>query len=193
MTFNPPLRKLVLLIHVLSSVGWTGAVAAFLALAVTGLNDLHPLTLRAVYIAMLPITWWVIFPLAIGSLVSGLFLSLCTVWGLFRHYWVIFKLLISCISLPVLLLHAGIIRRVAAAAMSANVNFQELYADRQQLVIASAAALAALVVATLLSVYKPRGRTPDRRKSDARPRERGAGGDAGRGAGGPAGAGMRRD
>lgn len=158
MTFNPPLRKLVLLIHVLGSVGWTGAVAAFLALAVTGLNDHHAPVVRAVYIAMLPITWWVIIPLAIVSLVSGLLLSLCTGWGLFRHYWIFFKLLISSISLPVLLLHAGIIRRVAVAAMSDNFNLQELYPDRLQLVIASTAALAALVVAALLSVYKPRGR-----------------------------------
>ena len=158
MTLNPPLRKLVLLIHVLGSVGWTGAVAAFLALAVTGLNDPRPLVVRAVYIAMVPVTWWIIVPLAIVSLVSGLLLSICSAWGLFRHYWVIFKLLISSISLPVLLLHTGIIHRVAVAAMSANCNFQELYPDRLQLVIASAAALAALVIATLLSIYKPRGR-----------------------------------
>lgn len=158
MMLNPPLRKLVLLIHVLGSVGWTGAVAAFLALAVTGLNDPHPLTVRAVYIAMLPITWWIIVPLAFVSLASGLLLSLFSSWGLFRHYWIIFKLLISSISLPVLLLHTGIIRRVAVAAMSANFNVQELYQDRRQLVIASVAALAALVIATLLSVYKPRGR-----------------------------------
>lgn len=156
---NPQLRKFALLLHVLGSVGWTGAVAAFLALAVTGLKDLQPITVRAVYIAMLPITWWIIVPLAIVSLVSGLLLSLCTPWGLFRHYWVVFKLLISGISLPVLLVHTSIIRRVAAAAMNANVDLQELYPDRLQLVIASAAALAALVAATLLSIYKPRGRT----------------------------------
>jgi hypothetical protein len=158
MMLNPPLRKLVLLIHVLGSVGWTGAGAAFLALAVTGLNSPHPLTIRAAYIAMVPITWWIIVPLALVSLVSGLLLSLFTPWGLFRHYWIVFKLLISSISLPVLLVHTGIIRRVAGAAMSANFNFRELYQDRLQLVIASAVALAALVIATLLSIYKPRGR-----------------------------------
>ena len=158
MMLNAALRKLVLLIHVLASVGWTGAVAAFLALAVAGMTDPHILTVRAVYIAILPITWWIIVPLAIVSLASGLLLSLCTAWGLFRHYWVVFKLLISSISLPILYVHTGIIRSVAVAAMSANFRVQELYQERVQLVIASAAALAALMIATLLSVYKPRGR-----------------------------------
>lgn len=159
MAFNQPLRKLVLLVHVLGSVGWTGAVAAFLALAVTGLNTLDVLTVRAVYIAMLPITWWIIVPLAVVSLVSGLLLSFCTAWGLFRHYWIIFKLLISSISLPILFLHTGIIRRVATSAMTTALGPTDLYQDRLQLVVASTASLGALVVATFLSVYKPRGRT----------------------------------
>jgi hypothetical protein len=159
MPLNPPLRKLLLLLHVLTSVGWTGAVAAFLALAITGLNAGDVPTTQAVYIAMLPITWWIIVPLAIGSLVSGITLSLCTTWGLFRHYWVIFKLLISSLSLPLLFLHIGIIRRVATAAITGPVHTGDLHQDRLQLVIASMASLTALVIATLLSVYKPRGRT----------------------------------
>jgi hypothetical protein len=50
--FSASTRKFTLLAHVLSSVGWTGAVAAFLALAVTGLNNSDPQTARSVYIAM---------------------------------------------------------------------------------------------------------------------------------------------
>ena len=159
MLLTQPLRKLTLLTHILSSVGWSGAVAAFLALAVTGLNSPNPVIVRAVYIAMQPITLRIIIPLAILSLLTGLVLSIGTPWGLFRHYWIIFKLLISTASLPILFLHTGIIRRVATAATDTRLPFTGLHEDRQQLVIASAASLMALVAAALLSVYKPRGRT----------------------------------
>lgn len=160
MHLTAPVRKAILLTHILGSIGWIGAVAAFLTLALTGLDSPDPQIVRAVYIAMAPITRWIIVPLAFASLVSGLLLSLGTRWGLLRHYWVIFKLLISLISLPILLLHTGIIYRVAAAATAGTLEAANYKADRLQLVVASAVSLAALLVAALLSVYKPRGQTP---------------------------------
>lgn len=159
MRLPTPLRKAALLVHILSSVGWIGAITAFLSLALTGLNNPDPQTARAVYIAMEPITRWNIVPLAVASLATGLLLSLTTQWGLLRHYWVIFKLLINLLSLPILLLHTKIIHRVAVAAVTTNLSPADLYQDRAQLVTASVAALAALLFATLLSVYKPKGIT----------------------------------
>ena len=38
MTFGPRLRKLTLTAHVTSSVGWLGAVVAYLALAIAALS-----------------------------------------------------------------------------------------------------------------------------------------------------------
>src|SRR5262249_13540709 len=46
------LRKLALTLHVIASVGWIGAVASFLALAVTGLVSPDIERVRASYIAM---------------------------------------------------------------------------------------------------------------------------------------------
>lgn len=160
MIFVQPVRKLIVLAHILSSVGWIGAVAAFLALALAGLRCSDMQVVRAVYVAMEPLTGWVIVPLAFASLISGLLLSLGTAWGFIRHYWVIFKLLINLLSLPLLLLHTRIIDRVAAAATLAPLRPGDLYGDRVQLVIASTASLAVLIMATLLSVYKPRGVSP---------------------------------
>lgn len=150
MLFSPTIRKLALLAHVLCSVGWIGAIAAFLALAITGVRSSDPQTIHAVCIAMEPMTGWVIVPLAFTSLVTGLLLSLGTKWGLVRHYWVIIKLLINALSLPILLLHVGIIHRVARTYAAA---------DLRQLVLAAIASLAALLVATVLSILKPRGVT----------------------------------
>ena len=159
MPFAQPVRKFILLTHILSSVGWIGAIAAFLALAFAGLRSSDPQIVRGAYIAMEPITWWIIVPLAFASLGTGLVLSLGTPWGLIRHYWVLIKLLINLLSLPLLLLHTRIIQRVAATAALTNLAPVDLHPDRVQLVVASGASLAVLVVATLLSVYKPRGQT----------------------------------
>jgi hypothetical protein len=160
MPFTKPVRKFALLMHILSSVGWIGAVAAFLVLALAGLTATNPAVVRAVYIAMEPVTWLIIVPLAFASLATGLLLSFGTPWGILRHYWVVFKLVINLLSLPLLLLHARIIDRLAAKATLGNLSAADLHPDRLQLVVASSASLAVLVVATLLSIYKPRGLTP---------------------------------
>jgi hypothetical protein len=95
MTFSPSLRRLAFTTHVTSSVGWVGAVMAFLALALIGLTSGEETTVRGAYLVMAPATWFVLVPLAHASLLSGIALSLGTTWGLFRHYWVVLKLSIT--------------------------------------------------------------------------------------------------
>ncbi|MFE3559240.1 hypothetical protein ACFXKW_30930 [Streptomyces sp. NPDC059193] len=87
MTLLPPrLRKLTLTLHVTASVGWLGAVAAFLALAVAGLTSGASQTVRGAYLAMDVIGWYVIVPFSVASLLTGVVQSFGTVWGLLRHY-----------------------------------------------------------------------------------------------------------
>ncbi|TIS13650.1 MAG: DUF2269 domain-containing protein, partial [Mesorhizobium sp.] len=103
MTFNAPLRKLVLLLHVISSVGFLGAVVTFLALAIIGLSG-DAEAQRSAYMVMPALTWGVIVPLAATTLTVGVVQSLGTPWGLFRYYWVIVKLVLTVIALIVLLI-----------------------------------------------------------------------------------------
>jgi len=118
MTMPPWLRKLALAIHITASVGWLGAVAAFLALAITGLNGQDAFLVSGAYLAMDVTVTYVIVPLSIASLVSGLIQSLGTSWGLFRHYWVIAKLLITAVSTFLLLSHTQGVRYVAEVSRS---------------------------------------------------------------------------
>src|SRR5882757_6067925 len=104
MTMPPRLRKFALTLHVISSVGLLGAIAAFLALAVTGLASQNPQMMRTAYPAMQLIARVVVVPLAFASLLTGLVQSLGTPWGLFRHYWVLVKLLFTVIATTILLL-----------------------------------------------------------------------------------------
>ena len=98
MTMTPGLRKFALTSHVTSSVSWLGAVAAFLVLAVAGLSSRDDETVRAAYIAMHLTTWFVIVPLSLAALLTGLVQSLGTTWGLFRHYWIATKLLLTVLA-----------------------------------------------------------------------------------------------
>jgi hypothetical protein len=159
MTMRPRLRKLALTAHVTSSVGWLGAVAGFLVLAVCGLVSQDPQTIRAAYLAANLITWWVIVPLSLASLATGLIQSLGTTWGLFRHYWIEAKLLLNVLATIVLLLHTEPIGYLAGAAAQTAFPGVGLERLRIQLVVDAGAALVVLLVATILAVYKPRGRT----------------------------------
>jgi hypothetical protein len=150
----------VLLAHITTSTGWLGAVATFLVLAIAGLTCADEQIVRSVYVAMPLVTWQVIAPLAFAALLTGLALSLGTHWGLIRHYWVLGKLLINSLAIPILLLHTRIISEVANAAAKGDLSDTDLRGKRVQLVVVAVAAMLALLAASALSVYKPRGMTP---------------------------------
>jgi hypothetical protein len=160
MPMTAGVRKFVLTAHVTFSVGWLGSVAAFLALAIAGLTSQDARTVRAAYLGMELTGWFVIVPLSFASLLTGLIQALGTTWGLFRHYWVLAKLLINLLATTLLLLHMQPISRMASVVAETTLSAADHRRLRIQLVADAGAALVALLVATTLSVYKPRGLTP---------------------------------
>lgn len=85
MNMRPGLRKIVLVAHIVSSVGSLGAVAGFLALAVAGLTSQDAQVTRSVYVAMEVIARFVIVPSVSASLLIGVAQSLGTSWGVDFH------------------------------------------------------------------------------------------------------------
>jgi hypothetical protein len=157
---TPRVRKFALTAHVTSSVGWLGAVAGFLALAVVGLASQDAQTVRGAYLVMEPIGWFLLVPLALASLLTGLVQSLGTTWGLFRHYWVLFKLLINLFATIVLLMYMQTLDSFADVAADPTLTADDLGLLRSPSpVLHAGAALLLLLVATTLAVYKPRGMT----------------------------------
>jgi hypothetical protein len=132
-------------------------VIVFLALAVVGLTSQDAQTVRGAYLVMEPAAWFVLVPLALGSLLTGIVQSLGTEWGLFRHYWVLFKLLITVFATIVLLIYMETFSFMAgvAADPSADLGVVRNASPR----LHAALALLVLLVATVLGVYKPRGMT----------------------------------
>jgi uncharacterized membrane protein len=155
----PRLRKSVLTAHVVSSVGWLGAVAGFLALALAGRLSGDPDTVRAAYLATELTTWFVIVPLCLASLLTGIIQSLGTTWGLLRHYWVVMKLALTLLATILLLVHTQPIGVLADIAAATALSASDLAGLRLQLIFDAGAALLVLLIATILAVFKPRGVT----------------------------------
>ncbi|CCQ47526.1 membrane protein [Pseudarthrobacter siccitolerans] len=155
----PAVRKAALTLHIISSVGWLGAVAAFLVLAVTGLTSADAQLVRAVYVGMNLVGWAIILPLSLASLLSGIIQGLGTVWGVFRHYWVLIKLIITAVATLLLLVHLQPVTAMANMALAADLGPSDMNGMRVQLVFDAGAAILALLVTSVLSVYKPRGLT----------------------------------
>jgi hypothetical protein len=153
----PRLRKLALTAHITTTVGWLGAVGAFLALALVGLTSQDAQTVRGAYLVMKPAAWIVLVPLAFASLLTGIVQSLGTAWGLFRHYWVLFKLLITVFATVVLLIYMETFGFMAGVAADPSADLGVV--RNASPMVHAALALLVLLVATVLAVYKPRGLT----------------------------------
>jgi hypothetical protein len=160
MPMTPRLRKLMLTAHVTSSVGWLGAVAVSFALGVAGLTSQDAQMVRGAYLTLELTGWFVLVPLSLASLLTGLVQSLGTTWGLFRHYWVLFKLLINLVASIVLLLYMQTLSYLAGIAAETTSSSGDLAELRNPSpVLHAGGALLLLLVATTLAVYKPRGMT----------------------------------
>ena len=83
---SPKINKLIMTSHISFSVGWFGAVAVFLALAITGINNKDEQLARSAYLAMELSAWYVIIPFCLVSSITGVSAALTSNCGLLRHY-----------------------------------------------------------------------------------------------------------
>ena len=151
------LRRFTFTTHITSSIGWVGAVLAFLALAVIGFTSDDPVKVRGAYLLMAPAAWFVLVPLAHASLLSGIVLSLGTTWGLLRYYWVVLKLGITVFATVILLIYMGTFRQMAGVAADPVMDLPMV--RNPSPIVHAVLALVLLVAATVLGVYKPFGMT----------------------------------
>jgi hypothetical protein len=159
MIMGARLRKVALTAHVACSVGSLGAIAGFLALAVAGLTSQDGPMVRSAYLAMELTAWFVVVPMVLAALLTGLVQALGTTWGLFRHYWVLVKLLVTVLVAVVVLLQVELIGYLANVAAKTTPLDADLRALRTSPVLHAASGLLVLLVALVLSLYKPRGMT----------------------------------
>jgi hypothetical protein len=153
---SPSLRKFALAAHLTFAVGWIGSVVAYLALGVAAETSQDAQTVRGAWVAMELTGWYVIVPLAVASLLTGLVMALGTSWGLVRHYWVLFSLVLTTLATVVLLLHMPTVSSMADEAREADgAHLDALGGD----LVHPGVGLVVLLVVLVLNVYKPRGMT----------------------------------
>ena len=159
---NPRTSKIVLTSHITFSVGWLGAVAVFLALAITGLTSQNIQLARSAYMAMELSAWFVIVPFCAASLGTGIVQALGTKWGLFKHYWIVVKLFLTIISTILLLLHMQPISYLSGVAADTSFSNTQESDLRIQLIADAGAAILVLLAIITISVYKPWGKIKSR-------------------------------
>ncbi len=152
---TPAIRKVALTVHIATSVGWLGSIAAYIALNVPALTSKDAATVRGAYLMMESVTWFAILPLAVVSLLTGIAQALGTPWGLFRHYWVVISFVLTAFSTAVLVLHVRDIGYLADMAADPRTDLARLGGD----LFHSVGGLLVLLAVMVLNIYKPRGRT----------------------------------
>ncbi len=163
----PRLRRVLLTAHIIGSVGWIGAATAYLGLGVAASVARNVETVRAAWIGMELIGWFVIVPFAVSALLTGVLLALATPWGIFRHYWVVISLALTALSLGLVLMHVPTVSVMAEAARSTD-DGHVLQLGGE--VLHPALGILVLAALTLLNVHKPRGLTPYGERKQAEPR-----------------------
>lgn len=148
-------RKSLLTLHVICSLGWFGAIAVFVVLDIASLTGDSPELGRLLWLGLQASVWSLLIPLALGSLLTGTILALGTRWGLFRHYWVLLKLVLTLAATVVLVMYTGTINPLAEIAKDPLMAGAQLPSP----LLHTAGALVVLLLATILAVCKPRGMT----------------------------------
>lgn len=149
---TPRIQKFALLTHIACSVGWFGAIVPYLALVFAGLATKDVQMARAACLSMELIGWYIIVPFSVAALLSGLFQSLFTQWGLLRHWWILAKAALTIFAVLVLLRHMQDVSHMAKETSLSSADFRPDF-------VHAAGGLLILFAAMTLSVFKPWGMT----------------------------------
>ncbi|MFG1646639.1 DUF2269 family protein [Amycolatopsis sp. NPDC049252] len=167
-TAGKRLRQVMVFVHVAVSVGWLGAGAANVVLAMTAGYTGEPGVREVAYRMIERIDDFVVIPAAFLTLVGGIVLGVVTKWGLTRFWWVLVKLVltVAVIGYSTFGLGVWVEQSIAAAAAGAESPVAG------PLAYGAALNIVAFLAMTWLSVAKPWGRTPWSRPAVAARRPR---------------------
>lgn len=153
-------RRATLVVHVTAAAGWLGLTLGLLALSLAAITTDSAAVIEAAARSMKLFADWLVLPLALLTLLSGLLLSLGTPWGLARHRWVYTKfwLTLATTAASAFALRPGINDTVATVSAGDPVT------DPTGLIAGPIVSLSAYLFMTVVSVLKPWGLTRRGRK-----------------------------
>lgn len=159
-----PVRRGLLVVHVVVSVGWLGLTLGMLALGITGAVAGSAEEAGAAYRSMDVMGDWLLIPVSLLALASGVVLSLGTPWGLARYRWVWVKFWLTLVTAAAT---AFALRARINAAM-ADVTAGRAVGATTDLILAPSVSLSVYVFLTAISVVKPWGLTARGRRLGGR-------------------------
>jgi hypothetical protein len=172
---SPSLYKFLLSAHIIASVGWLGLAVAKIVLEIAAVTTDSTAVSEALNIAitMLNLSFP---PAAISTIITGVLLSLGTKWGLIEHYWVVTKIVLT---VAVIVTATQLGDRIIQLSNSAPTEQMMDYGTILSILLLPAVLLLSLTlahilmlgVATVLSVYKPWGKTWIGQRKARRPRQ----------------------
>ena len=155
----PASRRVALVAHIATSVGWFGAAICWLPLAMVALSSADPAVVRVSCLVMNVTAKTVLVPLALAALGTGILVSCITPWGLLRHYWVATKLALTLAATVILVFKTKQIDQVAQALAARASSSAMFYPERFQFVVHAGGGLLVLLVIIVISIFKPWGMT----------------------------------
>jgi hypothetical protein len=150
-------HRLLLVTHIASAVGILGADLALLAMGVAGARGAEP---RTVYPAARLVAEWVLAPLAVPTVVTGVLLVVGAGYGLASDRWLLMKIAVTTLLVVVLL--AVVIPALRDAADAALAGRAVTGSRRTGLAAGPAVSSALLLLNVALGVAKPRLRRQTR-------------------------------
>ena len=94
-------KKWLLLAHLIFSSIMLGGAVIFLVLSIVAATSTDASVISACYQAMHALSKTSVRASTIGTIVTGVLLSVWTHWGLFRYYWVIAKEVLTLVAIVV--------------------------------------------------------------------------------------------
>ncbi|MFE0155584.1 hypothetical protein ACFWY5_51200 [Nonomuraea sp. NPDC059007] len=159
---KPPSRKALLVTHDAISGSWLGIGLVMLTLALIGANTNDAAVAMVVY-DLLKLFDTTILPWAsIGTIISGIGVSLTTKWALFQYHWVVTKLILALAVLfaAFSFIHNAVVSaaEAAGAVVKAGGGTVDVGAASGMMIGGFGFGVVCITIATVLSVYKPWGR-----------------------------------
>lgn len=152
-------RKFLLAVHVIFSIAWIGVSSCMVVLSLMGLSFDDPRMVEAIYQALKIFDLTVITITSFTSVASGILLACYTPWGLFKHWWVIIKLVLSLIVFvfAFTLTHPAVLSALETAHAHTVSGPLDVSEDGVPLAILSPVLCSMLLIAAILSFAKPWG------------------------------------
>ncbi len=151
-------RKTILVTHIVAAGIWIGLDVAMAVLVFTAMSASDAQTESFTLQALQLVTVWPMFIAGLLSLVTGVLLGLGSKYGLVKYWWVLAKLVLNVVlcTLILLALRGGVDEAAEAGrAMAMGLSVAWNSGD---LIFPPIVSPTALIVAFVLSVFKPWGR-----------------------------------